>query len=64
MAIGLTIVAGNVVPEYANEIRAVVLCATLIYELIGPAITKFALKKAGEITLPEKKKKQEEVVSS
>ena len=64
VAIGLTIVAGNVVPEYANEIRAVVLCATLIYELTGPAITKFALKKAGEITLPEKKKKQEEVVSS
>lgn len=64
VAIGLTIVAGNVVPEYANEIRAIVLCATLIYELTGPAITKFALKKAGEITLPEKKKKQEEVVSS
>ena len=58
VAIGLTIVAGNVVPEYANEIRAVVLCATLIYELIGPAITKFALKKAGEITPPEKKQEE------
>ena len=58
VAIGLTIVAGNVVPQYANEIRAVVLCATLIYELVGPAITKFALKKAGEITLPEKKKEE------
>ena len=59
VAIGLTIVAANVVPQYANEIRAVVLCATLIYELVGPAITKFALKKAGEITVPEKKKKEE-----
>ncbi|MBO4666807.1 MAG: cation:proton antiporter [Bacilli bacterium] len=59
VAIGLTIVAANVVPQYANEIRAVVLCATLIYELVGPAITKFALKKAGEITIPEKKKKEE-----
>ena len=58
VAIGLTIVAGNVVPQYANEIRAVVLCATLIYELIGPAITKFALKKAGEIKAPEKKKEE------
>ena len=64
VAIGLTIVAGNVVPQYANEIRAVVLCATLVYELVGPLITKLALKKAGEITLPEKKKKQEEVISS
>ena len=58
VAIGLTIVAGSVVPQYANEIRAVVLCATLIYELVGPAITKFALKKAGEIK-PEEKKKEE-----
>ena len=56
VAIGLTIVAGNVVPQYANEIRAVVLCATLIYELVGPAITKFALKKAGEINEPKKEK--------
>lgn len=64
VAIGLTIVAGNVVPQYANEIRAVVLCATLIYELVGPAITKLALKKAGEITIPEKKKKPDEAISS
>ena len=58
VAIGLTIVAGSVVPQYANEIRAVVLCATLIYELVGPAITKFALKKAGEIKQEEKKKEE------
>ena len=64
VAIGLTIVAGNVVPQYANEIRAVVLCATLIYELVGPAITKLALKKAGEINIPEKKKPEEKAVSS
>jgi hypothetical protein len=38
-----------VVPEYASEIRAVILCATLVYELVGPAITKMALIKAGEI---------------
>lgn len=49
VAIGLTIVAQSVVPEYAEEIRAVVLCGTLIYEMIGPAITKFSLFKAGEI---------------
>ena len=30
-------------------ITAVVLCATLIYELLGPLVTKMALKKAGEI---------------
>ena len=39
--------------EYLNglgsTITAVVLCATLVYELFGPLITKVALTKAGEI---------------
>ena len=49
VAIGLTIVAQSVVPEYAETIRAVILCATLIYELVGPAVSKWTLQKAGEI---------------
>ena len=49
VAIGLTVVAQSVVPHYAETIRAVVLCATLIYELIGPSISKWALTKAGDI---------------
>ena len=32
-----------------GTITAVVLCATLVYELVGPVITKIALTKAGEI---------------
>lgn len=32
-----------------NIIVTVVLCATLVYELIGPLLTKWALNKAGEI---------------
>ena len=50
VAIGLSLAAGEVVPHYAAQIRAVILCGTLIYELIGPAVTKLSLKKAGEIT--------------
>lgn len=49
VAIGLSLVAESVVPHYASVIRTVVLCGTLIYEIIGPALTKFALTKAGEI---------------
>ena len=49
VAIGLTLVAGKVVPDYAGQIRAVVLAGTLVYELVGPGITKFSLSKAGEI---------------
>ncbi|MDY5693186.1 MAG: hypothetical protein SPK73_00125 [Eubacteriales bacterium] len=33
-----------------GKLIAVVLCAALIYELIGPVITKAALVKAGEIS--------------
>ncbi|MEG0513917.1 MAG: hypothetical protein RR653_14500, partial [Clostridia bacterium] len=36
-------------PEYGQKIQAIVLAGTLIYELIGPVITKIALTKAGEI---------------
>lgn len=49
VAIGLSLAATTVVPSYGQTIRAVVLCATFIYELIGPGITKIALKRAGEI---------------
>lgn len=49
VAIGLSLIAANTIPEFGQTIRAVILSATLIYELIGPVITKIGLKKAGEI---------------
>lgn len=49
VAIGLSLLAAQSLPEYGAQIRAVILCATFIYELVGPAITKIGLKKAGEI---------------
>ena len=49
VAIGLSLIASNTLPEYGKTIRAVILCATLIYELVGPAFTKIGLEKAGEI---------------
>lgn len=35
--------------EEASMILAIILTATIVYELLGPVITKIALKKAGEI---------------
>lgn len=49
VAIGLSLVATQVVPEHGATIRAIILCGTLIYELIGPGVSKLCLKKAGEI---------------
>ena len=54
VAIGLSLLAIKIVPQYGDTIRAVVLCATLIYELIGPVATKLALRKAGKYPLRAK----------
>ena len=54
VAIGMSQIVVSALPaEYGTPIRAVVLCATLVYELIGPLLTKFVLTKAGEITRGE-----------
>lgn len=49
VAIGLALIAEHTMPELGHSIRAIILAATVIYELVGPVITKIALKKAGEI---------------
>lgn len=40
----------------ADYIVIVALCATLVYELIGPLLTKWSLKRAGEIPAREEEK--------
>ena len=52
VAIGLATTANQAFPDpqQASLVLAVILTATIIYELAGPVITKIALKKAGEIT--------------
>lgn len=49
VAIGLSLVATRILPEYGDTIRAVVLSATILYEIVGPVLAKLALTKAGEI---------------
>lgn len=50
VAIGLSMVAQNTLPSpYGAQVRTIVLAGTVIYELVGPMITKIALIKAGEI---------------
>ena len=51
VAIGLATTANQAFPnkELASLVLAVILTATIIYELAGPVITKIALKMAGEI---------------
>ncbi len=58
VAIGMAQEVAKDLTEYSAIITTVVLSATLIYELIGPLITKMALTKAGEIIAPPKKEKK------
>ncbi len=49
VAIGMAQLVLARFPQFGSKINAVVLAATLIYELFGPVITKIALTRAGEI---------------
>lgn len=49
VAIGLSLVVDKALPQYSSQVRAVVLCGVLVFELIGPIASKIALTKAGEI---------------
>lgn len=57
VAIGLSTTAGAALngpsgnPLLGAMVVAIILTSTLVYELIGPVVTKTALKKAGELTL-------------
>lgn len=56
VAIAMSQLVVTILPQYGEQIRAVILGATLVYELTGPLITKMALTKAGEIEITKKQK--------
>lgn len=49
VAIGMAQIASNVLNGYGEIVMAITLAATLVYEIIGPVLTKISLTKAGEI---------------
>lgn len=57
VAIGMAQIVMTKLPVYGDRVRAVVLSATLVYELVGPLITKIVLTRAGEIPHEPKKEK-------
>ncbi len=56
VALGVALIAKNDFPAYGGIIFDTIIGTTVIYEIIGPVVTKWALKKAGDIksaaTLP------------
>ncbi len=51
LAVGLVMAIGRQFPEYYGSISTVVLSAVVLYEMIGPIATKFAIVQAGEARL-------------
>lgn len=48
VAIGLSLIAEKIILEpHGSMIRTIILAGTICYELIGPIVAKFALKRAG-----------------
>lgn len=58
VAIGLALIGEKILPSpLGTEIRTIILAATVVYELIGPLLTKIALFKAGEAEVSSVKEK-------
>ncbi|MCX2725118.1 cation:proton antiporter [Roseibium salinum] len=48
VALGMALVAAETLPEFRNEILTVAIGSTIVFELLGPALTQQALRLAGE----------------
>ena len=64
VAIGMALMAAQELGSVGEMISNISLFAVLIYELIGPMLTKIALIKAGEIDLKPVKLKHDHIVSN
>lgn len=62
VALGMTVTAMSLGTTEGALIRNIVLFAVMIYELIGPLLTKMALTRAGEI-VPENRKSAKQINS-
>jgi len=51
VALGVALIAKSDFPQIGSIIFTTIVATTVVYELIGPICTKFALEKAGEINL-------------
>jgi len=51
VALGLALIAKEQFPQIGTFILSTIIVTTVIYELIGPILTKIALEKAGEINV-------------
>ena len=63
VALGMAIKATELGPE-GNVVRNITLFAVLIYEIVGPFLTKIALTKAGDIKAEGKTSARQEALQN
>jgi FtsH-binding integral membrane protein len=49
VAIGMALVASNQFIEYRQTLLTIVIGSTVVFELIGPVFTRFAINRAREV---------------
>jgi hypothetical protein len=49
VALGMALVAKNHFPDAADTIFTIAIATTVVFEILGPICTRYALSKAGEI---------------
>jgi len=53
VALGIGLVAKATFPDYGNYIFTIIAATTVVFELVGPLLTKYSLIKAGEVVSTE-----------
>jgi len=51
VALGVALIAKMEFPEVGSIIFTTIVATTIVYEIIGPFCTKFALSRSGEISI-------------
>ncbi|RVT86968.1 cation:proton antiporter [Rhodobacteraceae bacterium CCMM004] len=53
VAIGMALVAQDRVPDLAGQIMAITIASTIVFEIVGPVCTQWALARSERLTPPE-----------
>jgi len=53
VALGIGLVAKTTFPDFGDYIFTIIAATSVVFELVGPLLTKYSLKKAGEIASTE-----------
>ena len=49
VALGMAMIVKNIFPQHGSFIMSTIIASTVLYEIFGPVLTKFAIQAAGEI---------------